>query len=190
VPKIAQKKLDEAVLTVQGISASDTKTLNLTMSINSTITTDGSVHATVANFTGDMYLEDVVPHRTFAKLQFPTTESSAFQVVNVSQFLPVDDMEAFTQFNTWLLHNETLRVTIRGDTTVRVSGIARDYPVTFSKTIEMPGLQGFAGTTVSDVNISIAGFPDGTNMKAVAHIPNRSFVTFEIVRSPAPSLPS
>jgi hypothetical protein len=139
VPKIAQSKLDHAELILDRITVTNAQTNNLTMSIDSTITSDGKIPADIAGFEGVMYLEDHLPHTPFAKLQFPPTTSDAFQTVNVTQFLPIDDVEALTRFNTWLLANETLRVTVLGDTTIRVKGIARDYGVTFKKTVTMPG---------------------------------------------------
>ena len=109
------------------------------MAINSTIRSDGKVHAKIAPFVGMMYLEDLEPHTPFASLNFPATTSEKFQVVNVSQLLEITDLKALTTFNTWLLTNETLRITIKGDTHVRVKGIAKDYPVTFKKTLTTPG---------------------------------------------------
>jgi hypothetical protein len=109
------------------------------LAINSTITSDGSVHATVRAFTGVMYLEDLLPHTPFSTVEFPETSSDALQSVNVSQAVNLSNSPLFTTFNTWLLNNETLRVTITGDTAIRVRGIARDYPVTFRKTITLNG---------------------------------------------------
>lgn len=139
VPKIAQQKLDAAELTVDGITVTNTQAQNMTMAINSTIRTDGSVHATIDGFRGSMYLEDRLPHTPFAEIDFPQTTSAALQTVNVSQFLEIKDVEALTIFNTWLLANESLRVTLVGDTHVHVRGISRAYPVTFKKTITLPG---------------------------------------------------
>lgn len=139
VPKIAQSKLDDAELTLDGVFITDSQTNNLSMSINSTIRSDGKVHAKIEPFVGVMYLEDLLPHIPFAALNFPETTSDKLQVVNVSQVLQITDLKALTTFNTWLLTNETLRITILGETHVRVKGIARNYPVTFKKTITTSG---------------------------------------------------
>ena len=139
VPKIAQSKLDDAELILDGIVVTNTQGKNFTMAINSTIKSDGKVHANIDPFEGVMYLEDKLPHTPFAKIQFPATTADALQTVNVTQFLPIDDVDALTTFNTWLLSNETLRVTVLGDTKVKVKGINRKYDVTFKKTVEMPG---------------------------------------------------
>ncbi|KAK3311111.1 uncharacterized protein B0T15DRAFT_520434 [Chaetomium strumarium] len=177
VPKIAQQKLDDAQLDLDGINISNTQSQNLTMAINSTITTDGSVHATVKGFQGVMYLEDLQPHTPFAKFDFPQTNSDAFQTVNISQFLPVDDVKALTVFNTWLLANESLRVTVLGDTQVRVKGISRDYGVTFKKIVDMPGLNAFAGTVVNQTSVSL---DKENNFNGTAYIPNLSHFDFEL----------
>ncbi|KAK4240321.1 hypothetical protein C8A03DRAFT_42127 [Achaetomium macrosporum] len=180
VPKIAQQKLDDAQLELDGITVSNTQTQNMTMAINSTIRSDGSVHATIDAFQGVMYLEDKQPNTPFAKIDFPQTNSDAFQTVNVSQFLPIDDVQALTVFNTWLLANESLRVTVLGDTHVRVRGISRDYPVTFKKTVSMPGLNAFTGTVVNQTSISLELDVNGNNFNATAYIPNRSLFDFEL----------
>ncbi|KAK3298821.1 uncharacterized protein B0H64DRAFT_83148 [Chaetomium fimeti] len=180
VPKIAQQKLDDAELILDGISVYNTQGQNMTMSINSTIKTDGSVHADIEGFVGDMYLEDHKPHTPFARVNFPATTADAFQTVNVTQFLPIHDVEALTIFNTWLLANRTLRVTVQGDTNVRVRGIARNYPVTFKKTVTTPGLRMLEGTVVNPEWIGIESDENGNNFRATTIIPNHSRVSFEL----------
>lgn len=140
MPKIAQQKLDDAELILDSIIVTDAQTENLTMALNTVIKTDGSVHADIEPFQGVMYLEDDEAHTPFAKLDFPATTADKFQIVNVTQFLPIENVGALTKFNTVLLGSKSLRVTVLGDTKVRVKGISRDYGVTFKKTVEMPGM--------------------------------------------------
>lgn len=128
-----------------------------------------------------MYLEDWAPQRPFALVKFPETTSDAYQEVKLDQLTPITDMDAFTVYNTWLLQNETLRVTVRGDTSVRVRGIDRDYPVVFKKTLTMPGLRLLQGTVVRDASISLRGDAQGNNFKGMVDIPNHSLVSFELV---------
>lgn len=158
------------------------------MSINSTITSDGSVKATIDGFTGQMYLEDLQPHTPFASVQFPQTTSDAVVTVNITnQFTEVTDLAAFTTFNTWLLTNDSLRVTVTGTTNIHVSGLSKAYSVDFTKTVTMPGLRGFAGTNVTQSNISLTPDLDGSNFHGYVTIPNYSLVTFEVVSSCFPS---
>jgi hypothetical protein len=180
VPKIAQQKLDDAELILDSLVVTNTQGQNLTMTLSSTIKTDGSVHADIDSFEGVLYLEDHEPHTPFAKIRFPQTTADALQTVKVTQFLPIHDVEALTIFNTWLLANQTLRVTVLGDTHVRVRGIARSYPVTFKKTISTPGLRLLEGTVVNPDWISNEPDDNGNNMRATTIIPNHSVVSFEL----------
>ncbi|KAK3680448.1 hypothetical protein B0T22DRAFT_62391 [Podospora appendiculata] len=180
VPKIAQSKLDDAELSIQGIRMMNSQAQNFTMSINSTILSDGKIKATIDGFPGKMYLEDYHDHTPFAIIDFPATTADAEQVVNVTQFTQINDVAAFTAFNTFLLMNDTFRVTVEGDTFVTVHGIARRYPVTFKKIVTLPGLRLFAGTTVFNTSISLTPDERGNNFKGKTRIPNHSLVTFEI----------
>lgn len=180
IQKIAQQKLDSADLQLDGIVVSKSQTDNLTMAINSTIHSDGSVHANIDPFIGSMYLEDLEDHAPFAKIDFPATTADALQTVNVTQFVPIDNAKALTAFNTWLLVNETLRVTVSGDTQIHVSGISRSYPVTFQKTITMNGLKNLEGTVVNQTTVSLKPDEQGNNFKGTAYIINRSLVAFEL----------
>ncbi|KAK4197796.1 hypothetical protein QBC40DRAFT_100144 [Triangularia verruculosa] len=177
VPKIAQSKLDDAELILDGITVTNTESKRMTMAINSTIKSDGKVHATIEPFLGVMYLEDLPGHTPFASINFPETTSEALQTVNVTQTLDITDVDALTTFNTWLLANETLRVTVYGETGIHVKGISRRYPVTFKKTVEMPGLQMLAGTSVNKTTINLDPV---NNFNATTWIPNRSKVSFEL----------
>ncbi|KAL2266647.1 hypothetical protein VTJ83DRAFT_5999 [Remersonia thermophila] len=180
VPKIAQKKLDEAELTLDGLTVTQTTPTQMLMSLNSTIRTDGSVHANIAGFEGIMYLEDLEPRTPFARIQFPPTTAAALQTVNVTQTLTIHDVAALTTFNTWLANNETVRVTVEGDTTVRVRGIARNYGVTFKKTLTLAGLNKLAGTRVEPTLISLTPDANGNNFRATVYIPNPSVVSIEL----------
>jgi len=180
VPKLAQHKVNDSELTIDSIVASDTQSENFTMSVNSSIHVPSPASATIAGFEGVMYLEDYEPHVPFARLAFPPTTGDANQVVNISQFTPITNLEAFTRFNTWLLLNESIRVTVEGDTTIRLSGLARDYPITFKKTVTLAGLQNFHGTFLPESSVSLTPDDDGNNFHGIVTVPNRSVVTFDI----------
>lgn len=180
VPKIAQNKVNDAELQIDSIVASNTHSDNFTMSINSTIRLSSSTDATIDGFEGIMYLEDYEPHTPFAKLSFPQTTGDSFQVVNISQFTPITDLEAFTRFNTWLLINDSIRVTVEGDTNIHVKGISKAYGINFKKTVTLQGLQNFNGTFLPYSTVLLKADENGDNFKGIATIPNRSVVTFEI----------
>lgn len=179
VPKLAQQKLNQAKLTIDGIAITDTKIGSLRMAINSTIKSDDSVHATVDAFEGTLYLADVDPPLAFARIDFPQTTSSSLQAVNVSQEIQISDLGAFTAFNTALLSNDSVSVQVKGDTHIHVRGISRAYSATFDKTVTVKGLNNFDGLSISDPSISALSTKN--NFNATVHIPNPSVLTLEIV---------
>ncbi|KAI0154843.1 hypothetical protein GGR57DRAFT_98361 [Xylariaceae sp. FL1272] len=177
VPKIAQDKLNAATLTIDGISVTNARSKSYTMSINSTIHADSSVHATVDAFTGWMYLTSINPPLLITTIEFPQTSTASVQSVNVTQGIDIKNNTAFTTFNEYLLANKSVTVQIKGDTHVHVSGIARAYGVMFNKTLELTGLNGFQGITVTDAKISLA---TENNFNGTTHIPNPSVLTLDI----------
>lgn len=184
VPKIAQKKIDEATLTIEGIRVTNPKPESLVMSINSTIYADDSVHATIEGFTGAMYLEDHPEQLAFAHIDFPETETKKVQTVNVTQEMQItgiDALDALTTFNTWLVANKTVRVTVKGDTKVHVKGISKAYGVTFKKILEIPAHDNFAGLEVINATVSATPDENGDNFKGYVNIPNHSIFTLEVV---------
>ncbi|KAH8771660.1 hypothetical protein F5883DRAFT_520234 [Diaporthe sp. PMI_573] len=180
VPRIAQQRVDGADLTIQGIILSQAQSENFTMAINSTLRADDSIHAVIDPFEGVMYLEDWEPQTPFARLQFPQTTSAEQSAVNLTQFIDILDMNAFTVFNTWVLVNETLRVTVEGDTRLKVNGISRKYPVHFKKIVELKGLNNFDGTTVPESRVQLTPDENGDNFFGIVAIPNVSLLTFDI----------
>jgi hypothetical protein len=131
--------MNDSELTINSILISETEPTQYRMKVDSTIRTDGKIHAKVDSFKGVMYLEDVEGHPPFATIDFPETTSEKESSVEVNQIVKVDDMDAFTTFNTWLLANETLKMTIEGDTKVHVKGLSKAYGVKFKKTVELKG---------------------------------------------------
>lgn len=141
VPKIAQQKINESELHIDGISITSPQADQYTMSINATIKSDaGGISATLDAFNGTMYLEDLEPHSPFATIEFPKSSSGGSQTVNVSQVMPVSTSPAFTTFNKWLMANESLRITVTGDTTLHVAGLANSYAVTYKQTVIFKGM--------------------------------------------------
>jgi len=183
-PNIAQDKLNEAELNIEGVNILNTEPNKFLMEVNSTITTDGSIHADVDAFTGRMYLEDHEPHVAFATLDFPETSADKMQVVNISQEVTVADMDAFVRFNEWFVERESLRLTIEGETKVKPAGLDRKYSVTFKKTLDVKGLNLLQGTEVlvESAELSLSVDDNNRNFYGEADIPNPSHFTLEVVR--------
>lgn len=151
------------------------------MSVNSTIRISSSTAAVIHGFEGVMYLEDFEGKVPFARLAFPETTGASLQVVNISQSTPVTDVVALTRFNTWLLLNDSIRVTVEGETTIKVKGLTKAYPVNFKKIVTLQGLQNFKGTSVPESSVNTKADANGDNFHGTVTVPNRSVVTFELV---------
>ncbi|KAM4059707.1 hypothetical protein HRG_002666 [Hirsutella rhossiliensis] len=179
VPKIAQSKLNEAELQIQGVNVLQTKPDSFLMEINSTITTDGKIHADVDAFEGTMSL-DADNAKPFVTLQFPKTTADKFQTVNISQTVQIKDMEAFKEFNVAFFQQEKLRVRVQGKTRVQPKGLDRKYDVDFKKTLDINGLNLFKGTKVTDGTVDIMATKGKPNFRGTAEIPNNSHFTLDI----------
>ncbi|KAM0260508.1 hypothetical protein ACHAQJ_002741 [Trichoderma viride] len=180
VPKIAQQKINDAKLEIQGVNVVNTKANSITLQINSTITTDGSIKANIDSFDGVMYLEDLPAHTPFVNITFPATNGDKHQMVNISQEVQINDHDAFNTFNIWFAANQTLNVTVEGRTKVKPSGLSTKFGVTFKKTITMNGLNLFNGTTVSNGKINALAKKGQQNFNATVDIPNASYFTLDI----------
>ncbi|KAK8082341.1 hypothetical protein PG996_001122 [Apiospora saccharicola] len=180
VPKMAQSRLDNASLNIDSVVISQVQKDSFNMAINSTVLADNSVHATIRAFDGTMSLlpnKDGAAPVAFAKFQFPEIATSAAVVVNISQKVAVGDTNSLVAFNEALLSQESVHVRVEGDTHIRVSGIARDYPVTFRKDVELKAFNGFAGLSVSNISVTLASF---NNFNGTTRIPNPTVFTFEL----------
>lgn len=187
VPKIAQSKVNEAELEIQGVNMLKTKEDQYELQINSTIRTDGKIHAKVYAFEGAMYLED--EEEPFAIVNFPDTSSDKFQEVNITQHTKIENPEAFEKFNIAFHNEKTLHITVSGKTQVKPRGLSRKYDVDFKKTLEIKGLDVFAGTKVTEGHITLKNDKEGKNFHGVAEIPNASVFTLDIVSYPDPAEP-
>lgn len=185
VPNIAQDKINDAKLNITGVNVLDTQAKTFTMEINSTIKTDGSIHANVDPFEGAMYLDALGESSTFSTVDFPKTNANKHQDIKVSQHIDIPNMDTFTTFNTWFVNNETLKITVDGHTKVKPSGLDRKSKVHFKKTVEVNGLNNLKGTTVpvKTAELSLTKDKDGNNFEGVAIIPNPSLFTLDIVSS-------
>ncbi len=182
VPNIIRDKVNDSVLTVDGIAITQTQTNSVHTSINATISTSGSIHGDVDGFNASLYLTDKQPLVPFAFIQMPPVRSGENVPVNVSQDIQIYDMQAYTDYNTWYLLNESFRMTVEGDTHVHVSGL-KSVSTHFQKIVTLKGLNGFKGLEVTQSSITLAPDAQGDNFHGYLTVPNPSVLTLEIVSS-------
>lgn len=180
IPKMIQHKVDDSVLVVDGITVLNTRSDAVTISIDSSVSSSDSIHATIDAFEAQMYLEDKLPHTPFATLMMPETHTG-LSIVNITQELPTTGAtaQAFIDYNSWLMLNESVRMTVKGETTVRVKGL-RGTKVNFEKTVTLKGLNGFKGLEVTSAEIDVKADSRGDNFHGYVDIPNPSVLSLEI----------
>lgn len=179
VPNIGQSKVNAAKLEIQGVNVLESKPDSYLMQINSTIETDGTVHADIDPFEGKMYLDDVENAPAFATLQFPATNADKHQTVNISQPVKVDDLAAFKQFNIAFFQQQNLTVKISGKTKIQPAGLSRKYDVDFTKYQTINGLNLLKGTKVTNAKVNLTALT-GENFKGIAEITNPSHFTLDL----------
>ncbi|KAI2618470.1 hypothetical protein GGR54DRAFT_640591 [Hypoxylon sp. NC1633] len=146
---MAQQKPDQATLRIDSVIVVNTQTNSLNMAIKSTITSNGSTHATVDSFEGTIYLVDVNSPRAFPNINFPTTNSDAVQAVNINQEVRVSGQNAFAVFSRYVIQRESVGILVRGEIYIQVRGIPGTHAITFTKTVALAGLNGFEGLSVA-----------------------------------------
>ncbi|PHH68545.1 hypothetical protein CDD80_7438 [Ophiocordyceps camponoti-rufipedis] len=181
VPNLAQKKMDAAILEIQGVAVRDTRRDGYRMEINSTMETDGSMHADIDAFKADLALTDVEDgtNPVFASLSFKQTPVEKLIKVNISEDAIITNRAGFTRFNTLMYQRESVHVIIRGETHIQPAGLNRKYSVKLFRNYVFTGLNRFKGATVDGL-VDITAERGQPNFKGKAVIPNRSIFTMEI----------
>ncbi|TQV96828.1 hypothetical protein IF1G_04068 [Cordyceps javanica] len=184
VPRIAQDKINHAKLDIVAVKISNATPTSYQMTINSTISTDGTVKANIDPFAGDMYLEDTDDKTPFAVINFPPTNANKHSNVNVDQHVEIHNMDAFNKFNAWFVNNETLKIGIKGKTKVQPNGLSKKYDVTFQKVLEVKGLNLFKGMKVVEPRVELTvdngTDPNFRNFFAKVELPNPSHFSLDI----------
>jgi len=179
LPKMIQDKINESELSIDSLSVTQTQTNSVYTEINSTIKSSSSIHATIDGFNASLYLEDKLPHTPFAFIQMPETTAQPVTLVSIKQTLQITNMEAYTDYNTWFMLNDTFRMTVSGETYVRVKGL-KAQRVDFLKTVTLKGLNGFSGLEITSSHTSLLPDARGDNFKGFINIPNPTILTVEI----------
>lgn len=179
VPNIIRSSINSSKLTIQGINVLNTQSSSLQFEINSTIHTSSSYSATVDAFNASFYLEDKLPHTPFTYAEIPKIHVSKTAAINVTQEVQVWNEEAFADFTSWFMLNDTFRVTVDGWTSVHVSGLPSTR-VNFKKTVNLTGLNRFEGLNVTQSRVTLLPDSQGDNFFGYITLPNPSVFNVDI----------
>ncbi|KAF3933817.1 hypothetical protein ABW20_dc0109786 [Dactylellina cionopaga] len=88
------------------------------------------------------------------------------------------DGEVYEQFSRKVLNDKELQLGIKSEPQLEIGSLR--YRVNFQKTLQVKGLNGLKGITISNSTILERPMEDGTNMVAIGVIPNPSSFILEI----------
>jgi len=179
VPKMIQDQVNNSLLTVQEVSATQTLATTLLFGVNSTVMTNSSTKATIDSFNASLSLTDKVPSVPFVYITMPQLHTQKVSTINISQELTIYDEQAFADYNSWYLLNDSFRVTVSGETHVHVKGLP-SYKIHFQKTVNLTGLNSFANLNITSSAVSFLADSQGDDFHGFLNIPNPSGLTFDV----------
>jgi len=180
MPKIAQHDVDGSELRLDVQVVSDPKPDSVSLHIVNTATSHSLFTPMLDGFNVSLFLENTEPDiKPFGILSLPSMHATKTFSTTVDQVMQIIDMEQFIEYNKLVTSSEKFRFAMRGRTQLHL-GALPVVSVDFNKAIETKGLNGFKGISVSNINVSIADFPDGSNMQGKINIPNPSVMTLTI----------
>ncbi|KAG0135049.1 hypothetical protein HOY82DRAFT_583845 [Tuber indicum] len=178
LPAVGQKELDKTVLNLHSFTILDPSPTSLLLSLNSTITGAGGIaaHSRLDPMEVIFFLENHKPIQPFMSLQLPGIKGgSSVPVITTNVTTEITSVPALTEFSASLLASETLRVAIRGRTTLRVGKL--QTKVNYNEAVTIKGFNRLDGMEIEEYTL-LSQQADGSNLAGKVLIPNPT--VFEI----------
>ncbi|KAF2675290.1 hypothetical protein BT63DRAFT_420503 [Microthyrium microscopicum] len=180
LPRIAQGDVDKAEMIINEQEVSMTTPTSFQLRVLSTVKSKSLFTPQLDGFEASLFLEDTEPNiKPFAKINIPPVHATKVSTTIVNQHVEILDQEQFKRYNILVATAKHFRMGLRGRTKLHLGAL----PVTtvdFNKAPELDGLNKLSGIEVSNINVSLTKFPDGSNMQGRIMIPNPSVMTLEI----------
>jgi len=180
LPKIAQSDVNKSELLTVNQTVTNPRPDVVHIVMNNKVINKSLFTPTIDSFNASLFLENTEPDiKPFGYITIPSVHALKEVYTQVDQEMQIADMEQFIAYNKLVTSSKTFRVAVRGKTRLHL-GALPVCTVHYNKAIEMNGLNGLAGLYVKNVNISVANFPDGSNMHGTVVIPNASVMNLTI----------
>ncbi|KAG0633579.1 hypothetical protein HOY80DRAFT_610480 [Tuber brumale] len=180
LPAVGQKELDKTVLNLHSFTILDPSPTSLFLSLNSTITGAGGIaaHARLEPMEVIFFLENHKPIQPFMSLKLPGIKGgSSVPVITTNVTTNITSVPALTEFSASLLGSETLRVAIRGRTTLWAGKL--HTKVNYNEAVTIKGFNRLEGMEIEEYTLlNQAQQADGSNLAGKVLIPNPT--VFEI----------
>jgi len=180
MPKIAQHDMDGSELHLDYQIVSNPTENSVDLKVRNTAVSRSWFTPQLDPFNVSLFLEDTEPDiKPFGILSLPPQHALHYFSTDVNQTMEILDKDQFNEYNKRVTQSKTFRFAMRGKTKLHL-GALPVVTVDFNKVIETNGLNSFKGITVSDVNLTLSKFEDGSNTHGTIHIPNPSVMTLQI----------
>ncbi|CUS14181.1 unnamed protein product [Tuber aestivum] len=174
LPAVSQKEIDKTVLNLHSFTILEPSPTSLLLSLNSTITGAGGIaaHARLDPMNVSFFLEDHKPIDPFMYLKLPSIKGgSSVPVITTNVTTEIASVSALTEFSALLLGSETLRVAIRGRSTLRAGKL--HTKVNYNEVITIKGFNQLKGMEIEEYNLlNRTQQSDGSNLGGKVLIPN------------------
>ncbi|KAL9012824.1 MAG: hypothetical protein Q9173_002433 [Seirophora scorigena] len=114
--------------------------------------------------------------KPYAYIELPAVHATETAITHIDQDVQITDMDAFIDYNTQLLTQESLELVVKSRTKLH----EMRFPITtvdYNKKLGTKGLNGLAGFDVTLFGVKLIHEPDGVNMIGTIYIPNPSILT-------------
>ncbi|PWW76107.1 hypothetical protein C7212DRAFT_321444 [Tuber magnatum] len=180
LPAVGQKELDKTVLNLHSFTILEPSPTSLLLSVNSTITGASGIaaHSRLEPMEVSFFLENHKPIQPFMSLQLPGIKGgSAVPVITTNVTTEITSVPGLTEFSALLLGSETLRVAIRGRTTLWAGKL--HTKVNYNEVVTIKGFNQLEGMEIEEYTLlNQTQQADGSNLGGKVLIPNPT--VFEI----------
>ncbi|KAI4136607.1 MAG: hypothetical protein LQ341_005529 [Variospora aurantia] len=173
--KISQDGVNDSGLEIQSLTLSNPTPDSFHLEQDALLTNHNKYHPRLDAFNASLSVggsEDM----PYAYVEIPAVHATETATTHIDQEVQITNMDAFIDYNTQLLTQESVDLVVKGKTRLH-EGRLPVTTVDYNKKIRMKGLNGLAGFDVTSFSIKLLPEPDGANMIGTVYIPNPSVLT-------------
>jgi len=176
LPKVAQKAINDSVVTVQGVSITKPENDRFVYAQNSTV--NGHV-PTKAHLNPQRLAMSLPDGKPFMYLNVSRIDLKDEFHIDVTDYpMEIADKDAFNEFTNMVLGQAEVPLALTSRPEI-VAGSLHNY-VNYNKRVTLKGFNGLSGITLYNAKVLEKAEADGTNMLSDLYIPNKSDFILEV----------
>ncbi|KAL8885457.1 MAG: hypothetical protein Q9215_006697, partial [Flavoplaca cf. flavocitrina] len=174
-PRIAQNGINDSTLEIESLTLSNPNPNSFHLQQTAKLTNHNRYHPRLDAFNASLSVGGA-ENKPYAYIELPAVHATETTYTNIDQEVQITDMDAFIDYNTQLLTQESVDLVVKGRTKLH-EGRLPATTVDYEKTITMKGLNSLSTLTIPTFRILLTPTPTGTNMLGTVSIPNPSILT-------------